>query len=148
MGFPPHGLDINACLDLTSKGMIPGKKCTQSSQPCLEQQRERLAFLEIHLWMSLRPGCRLGSISSNDFLAVVWLSFWKPLFYWFVGFGGSPLQKHNGLCLPDLETRRTASVSNWYPPFLACLRFLFCFLFFKILHLTSSRLVVILLQVL
>lgn len=44
--------------------------------------------------------------------------------YFFVGFGGPPLQKHSGLCLPDLEARRTTGVSNPDPaPYACCLIF-------------------------
>lgn len=42
------------------------------------------------------------------------LPFLRRSCVFFVGFRRPPLQTHNGLCLPDLEARRTTSVSD--PP--------------------------------
>lgn len=55
---------------------------------------------------------QVGNTTCDDFITVIWFAFFflETLFF-FVGFRGPSLQKHSGLCLPDPEARRTASVS-------------------------------------
>lgn len=56
---------------------------------------------------------QVGDTPSDDFITVIRFAISNHTLL-FVGFGGSPLQKHSGLCLPDLEARRTTGVSNPY----------------------------------
>lgn len=45
---------------------------------------------------------QVGNTPCDDLIAVIRFAVFKTLFF-SVGFGGPPLQKHSGLCLPDLE---------------------------------------------